>query len=299
MIIVTQSPGRLGNRLWTFANILAFCFDKNVQWWHADAADLLAVCRSLEIHGRTNPCSHLCSAGLKMARKVRVHGSLCLADGEYTNLDDSPEIANLLQQKKTIQLSGFYFAAPDSLARNKSVVLQALQFDDVIWERARKSVQLGESLNCLNVALHLRRGDYREFLGGMMYYSDEAYRTIANSVKNSSTERIRLHLFSDEQISERIIEGLDAVIHRNNAAVLDLAIMASCDAIIGPNSSFSQWASFIGDVPLYVLNPDFVSRMAGEVSLPLSSFSPFTADQFGDKASKRISVASRLVRPLL
>jgi hypothetical protein len=34
----------------------------------------------------------------------------------------------------------------------------------------------------------------------------------------------------------------------------DLYALASCDYIIGPPSTFSQWASFYGNVPRYMVN---------------------------------------------
>ena len=38
-----------------------------------------------------------------------------------------------------------------------------------------------------------------------------------------------------------------------SGAVLDLYTLSACDRIIGPFSSYSRWASFIGEVPLCFL----------------------------------------------
>ena len=39
-------------------------------------------------------------------------------------------------------------------------------------------------------------------------------------------------------------------LNKNTTAIHDLYALSQCDRIIGPHSSFSRWASFIGDVPL-------------------------------------------------
>jgi hypothetical protein len=38
-----------------------------------------------------------------------------------------------------------------------------------------------------------------------------------------------------------------------SAAILDLYTLSFCDRLVGPVSSYSRWASFIGEVPLCFL----------------------------------------------
>lgn len=43
----------------------------------------------------------------------------------------------------------------------------------------------------------------------------------------------------------------------NSADILDLYTLSLCDRILGPWSSYSRWASFIGEVPLcYIKNKE-------------------------------------------
>ena len=51
------------------------------------------------------------------------------------------------------------------------------------------------------------------------------------------------HLVSDEPIDPAAFGGLNIEVHRG-APLEDMYLLASCDYIIGPNSTFSHWASF-------------------------------------------------------
>lgn len=122
------------------------------------------------------------------------------------------------------------------------------------------------------------------------------YRTVADLVRASFSRPVRFHLFSDEVIPEHAFSGHDVVAHRGHAPEVDLVMMSSCDAIIGPNSSFSQWASFVGNAPIHVLEPEIVAQLETLLALPESKFSVYGSRRFGDKAAVRISAASAISR---
>jgi hypothetical protein len=273
--------------------------DNDVELVHADMTGMEGVKGSYSACGRSHRESKIFRNWLRICRRLRLHASLSLRDGEYVDIDESTEIKVLLRSGRAIQLGGFYLAAPGCLAKHKNDILKALRFDDVVWnevERTKRSVILHDRVN---VAVHMRRGDYRRFLGGMMYYSDGVYETVAALVARTSAGAVRFHLFSDDEISGEAFGKFDTIFHRGNSPEVDIGLMASCDAIVGPNSSFSQWASFIGDIPIYVLSPEVVSRISELEGLPRSDFNVFEASRFGEKASTRISVESRLVRPFV
>ncbi|MBP5722772.1 MAG: hypothetical protein J6X18_04245 [Bacteroidales bacterium] len=56
-------------------------------------------------------------------------------------------------------------------------------------------------------------------------------------------------MFSNEDLND----SFDSfnVIYSKEQWYVDQYIMSLCDYIIGPPSSFSGWASYMGDVPLY------------------------------------------------
>jgi len=74
----------------------------------------------------------------------------------------------------------------------------------------------------------------------------------------------------------------------------DLYLLGYCDYIVGPNSSFSQWASFWGGVPLHVLDWKSLERHAPERAIrrpePAGDFRVYGASDFGDHSSRRVSL---------
>lgn len=288
----------MGNKLWTLANVLAFCMENGADFVHADMHGLHRVRRAFLSSQRRHRGSALSRAWLKLARKMRLHDSLAVRPREYVDLDQSCELKALVRERRVVQLAGYYLAAPKSLTKHRDEVVKALRFDPDILREAASIRAATFKKDSLNVAMHMRRGDYREFLGGMLCYSDEAYQSVADLVQAASDRPVRFHLFSDESISEGRFSRHDVMAHRGNLPELDLAIMASCDAIVGPSSSFSQWASFIGNVPIHVLEPDTVSRLSELTALPEPGFGVFGPYRFGEKAAARLAASAALVPSL-
>ena len=56
---------------------------------------------------------------------------------------------------------------------------------------------------------------------------------------------------TNEKYDKSAFEGFTLCdLKKNTSAIHDLYALSQCDRIFGPHSSFSRWASFIGDVPL-------------------------------------------------
>ena len=112
------------------------------------------------------------------------------------------------------------------------------------------------------VGLHLRRGDYRRWDGGQYYYDDDAFCAVMRHVVAALPDRrMRFLLVSDETIDPTHFRGFDVVVGLGDA-VGDLASLSACDYIVGPPSTYSNWAAWYGDVPLcHVKNPETPLRL--------------------------------------
>lgn len=117
------------------------------------------------------------------------------------------------------------------------------------------------------VAVHIRRGDYRAFSGGKYFYDWEVYRQGMDSMRKEIRARFGLKsefiIFSDEDAEA--LKADDVSISHNHWYV-DHFLMSQCDYIIGPPSTFSHWASYIGKTPCYQL------QNADDVQLRLDNF---------------------------
>ena len=103
------------------------------------------------------------------------------------------------------------------------------------------------------VAVHMRLTDYAKFNGGAWFYAPADYRRWMEQTAALHPGRTRFLLFSDEALPVEAFEGRDwkpAPPHPGSA----MHAMSLCDAIIGPPSTFSGWASFMGRVPRLQIN---------------------------------------------
>ncbi|MCI9128459.1 MAG: hypothetical protein HFG28_15105 [Eubacterium sp.] len=103
----------------------------------------------------------------------------------------------------------------------------------------------------VTIAVHLRRGDYKNFSGGQYYYNDEQY---VYWMKNLMSEQqcLLFLLFSNESLQEENFKDIPIIIMSGNAGE-DLYAMSRCDYVMGPPSSFSRCAAYMGRTKRLVL----------------------------------------------
>jgi hypothetical protein len=103
------------------------------------------------------------------------------------------------------------------------------------------------------VGVHIRRGDYKEWLDGVYYYTDDEYICILKCIEEqfeTKGNKVKFLLCSNEKINLENYSGLDYIIIPDTSGARDLYALSKSDYIIGPPSSYSQWASFSGKVPV-------------------------------------------------
>ena len=101
------------------------------------------------------------------------------------------------------------------------------------------------------IGVHIRRRDYKTFVDGRYYFDDSVYSREMKRVMGFEDigGNTMFLVFSDEEIDET---GFESVPCRfmHGSAVEDQWMMSQCDYLMGPPSTFSAWASFMGKVPL-------------------------------------------------
>jgi Glycosyl transferase family 11 len=106
--------------------------------------------------------------------------------------------------------------------------------------------------NKVVVGIHIRRGDYKEWEEGRYYYDDTVYyKLIQYLLTLPELSEAVFCLCSNEPLDKNAYHGLPIVESVNNHFMTDLTLLSYCDYLLGPPSTFSAWASFMGQVPLY------------------------------------------------
>lgn len=103
------------------------------------------------------------------------------------------------------------------------------------------------------VGVHVRKGDYKNFKGGIYYYDTDIYCSFMKQMQdllNEDGRKVNFFIFSNEPVDEEIMSRFSLINFKGSDAITDLYSLSQCDYIIGPPSTFSQWASFMGRVPL-------------------------------------------------
>ena len=119
-------------------------------------------------------------------------------------------------------------------------VVYALQF-------AREFFDAG----AVKVAVHIRRGDYREWEGGRYCYDNGVYLSNMRALAEALPGPKLFVLFSNEPIEQADfhVDGARVVVSKGNA-LDDHYLMSRCDYLFGPPSTFSRWGAYMGRRPL-------------------------------------------------
>lgn len=127
---------------------------------------------------------------------------------------------------------------------------------DEIMSRAERLIFEMRQTSDFIVGVHIRRGDYATWNEGKFFYSLKEYYQFMLKVKKLYSDRkVAFFISSNEEFSLEIFADCHCqrFYDEPSGAILDLYTLALCDRMIGPFSSYSRWASFIGEVPLCFL----------------------------------------------
>lgn len=127
---------------------------------------------------------------------------------------------------------------------------------DEIMNKAEALISEMKQSAELIIGVHIRRGDYATWNNGRFFYELEDYHHFMCRIQQLyNNQRVAFFISSNEEFSLDIFEGCrcQRFGKEPSGAILDLYTLSICDRIIGPFSSFSRWASFIGEVPLCFL----------------------------------------------
>ncbi len=300
MLIVVGNFGRLGNQLWTHANSIAFAIENKLR--------LLDTCfvYSDRFRGKEGLVPELrrtvvspdgakglaASVGYRLNLRAKACPSVHLGEGGRLRLE-ADRNREVLVKSRFAFLSGLFVSAPGAVERNFGTLKT---YFDVKHENRRKAeslVALMRSRCDLIVGVHIRHGDYRTYNKGLMFYSAaEMAMVMRGIVQQVPAQRVGFVVCSDETQDPSVFAGLSVQISDGDA-VNDIYLLSCCDYIIGPYSSFSQWASFVGQVPLHVVdykNAFLEGREVRNVPSLKNDFAVFTPSRFGEFATHDVNL---------
>ena len=245
MIVICDAPGQTCNRLWSYLASISECIIKHKKLviifydWEIENFPNLLHCRWIYFplwhkwyleHGNGwNNYKGLTWKATHSYRMDKIFEFLGFIKGWYTRRNTE----YISQAKKKLK----YIYRP-----KKEITNKADSFIHYIKQQAD-----------IVIGVHIRRGDYATWNNGRFYYSLEEYHQFMLRVKDIYNNRqVAFFISSDEKFSLDLFDGCKCFRYNieESGVVLDLYTLSICDRIIGPFSTFSRWASFIGEVPL-------------------------------------------------
>ena len=275
MRVICDAPGQTCNRLWTYVASVAQCIAERrrmviifFDWTIEDFPNLLH-CKFIHFPlwhkwylERGNGWNNYKGLTWKVTHSKRwdkVFRFLGFTKGWQTRTDTRylhqtlPELQRIFRPREEI------------MQKAESMIAKLRQESDLV------------------VGVHIRRGDYATWNDGRFFYELEDYHQFMLRIQALyPNKKVSFFISSNEDFSLNIFEGCTCrrFGREPSGAILDLYTLSLCNRIIGPFSSYSRWASFIGQVPLCFLETK--DQLFTE-----DSFSPI-ADYFHFKNGKSI-----------
>jgi len=248
MRVICDAPGQTCNRLWTYVASVAQCIAENrsmmiifYDWTIEDFPNLLH-CPFIYFPlwhkwylERSNGWNNYKGLTWKVTHNKRwdkIFKFLGFTKGWQTRTD-----TRYLQQTMP-ELQHIFRPKDEIMQKAETMIVRMRQKVDIV------------------VGVHIRRGDYATWNDGRFFYKLEEYHQFMLRIQQLYKDKhVGFFISSNEDFSLDIFE--DCYCQRfgkePSGAILDLYTLSVCDRIIGPFSSYSRWASFIGEVPLCFL----------------------------------------------
>jgi Glycosyl transferase family 11 len=270
MLIISAKSGQLGNRLLLFANFIAWAIEHNftvfnpafeeyADFFVGTAGDFLC----------SYPPPYFTAAGNKFLRnkyykfiKYLITKKV-LKTREITR--EKPFSWSKYQEQEQIKhgsivcFQGWLFRdgwfVEDTPNLRKYADEIRAYFTPLKQYTINPDRLMANLKNCADaiVGIHIRQGDYAQHQNGRYFYTTDQYIEVMNAaVKLFAGKNIKFLICSNIQQEPSLFKSFDCVFGSGHL-IEDMYALSKCDYIVGPPSSYTMWASFYGDRPLYMI----------------------------------------------
>lgn len=272
MIIVIDENGQLGNRLSLFGHLIGFSAEHKVRIINFAFASYRDLFESTQ--GQYPCCYPKSGLSIPFAtlskRIVRAFFSRLLKlssrlpknplvdlieayDSQSHFVLSSPENLARIRSRKLTFIRGYFFRDKVNVGKNAEIIREYFKPQEKFQINIKRSTSKAKENSDLLIGVHIRQGDYKTYRGGEYFLESEEYLKVMKTMKVLfENQKIAFLICSDTSQKQELFADMNC--HYGSGDLLeDLYSLAECDYLLGAPSSFSRWASFYGEVPLYVL----------------------------------------------
>jgi hypothetical protein len=258
MIASLRKFGRLGNRLFTFSNLISFS-DKHktpiVMPAFDDYRRLFSYFKERRACTYGTPASESVMNPLimKAAGKVGLLPTVLFWEQRDVFFDSEdaadPRLKKMIDSRLVL-FEGWNFRSRKAIWESRDNIRRVFapvpEIAEPIAQRIADMRKRGDML----IGIHVRWGDYR---------GTERFHELADYFQRMEELRavyapakVVFLVFSDEALSSAQLPE-NSWFCSGSLPVQDMYTLAECDCIAGPPSTFSMWASFYGGHPLFLM----------------------------------------------
>nr|HPO50660.1 alpha-1,2-fucosyltransferase [Spirochaetota bacterium] len=244
MVYLIEAYGNHSNRILQQMHLEAFCKSSGVDFINPTIGDMLYPYKMSKNYNFFS--SYLINFFLKINKIIykltRRYFFLKVIDLETGEGRD--KFIELIKLKKNIFIKGWAFRDFDNVGKYKDYFKERFS----LLEPIKKETLNRFENDKVKLGVHIRRGDYIEFQDGKFYFSDEEYIKLIKKAISVIGSSVAVYIFSNERLDEeKFIKELgNDLFFSKNPYYVDQYLMSLCDYLIGPPSTFTIVASFMG-----------------------------------------------------
>lgn len=269
MLVIVEDGGGLANRLFVFANVIATgletghrvanpSFRRWAESFEGTRGDSLSF-----FPRRQRPLfGSLLSSRIAASLTYRSSGFLARHFGpgplraitlrwpEHCDLDAPTTLADL-QRRRFVLLKGWLFRNRSGIVSHADLLRDFFRPVSSVREEADRAIEAARLQGDYLVGVHVRHRDYRSFMDGRFFYPFTTYVALMRSVATLVAPRRMVFFVCSDEMQDLSIARDLPLTSSTMGPVQDLWALSRCDLIMGPPSTFSTWAAFLGEKPLW------------------------------------------------
>lgn len=263
-IIIRHEYGQLGNILFRLSNALAYAreFDYKVEDYtlafcnyHDGSSNIRFFENYYTFHFFEYPCP---KSRLINRLKWKLREKIYRNSKTLENFEPSFDLTDLPSQS-TYELKGFHFSAKDLVNKYRKKICQILDFKRSLKEPIDKLFKETRTKYSLILGVHIRANDYKDFYNGNFFVPICQYLEIIKEFKQLNNKRtVDVVVCSDDkELLQEIKSMHPTFITPRGSVAQDIYALSKCHYLIGPKATtFSPWASYLGQIPLFQVSKD-------------------------------------------
>ncbi len=245
MKIVFDNGGQTCNKFWSYIPILSECIGKD------EKAYFLSHIPELEYYPVLKNNAYLKFPFYNRRLNKRFGKRYSLLFNKFFRNSVWDIVPPLCRMSGNLLIDPWDSVNKGTEAENMDEIKKYFVPDESVRRQVENEFSGYKDSNSIIVGVHIRRGDYREWMNGRYFYEFDGYADCCRSLLEGGYFKrpVVFFLCSNEKICFDSFEGISIFQLSANTSVHDLYALSICDYIIGPPSTFSAWASFMGNKP--------------------------------------------------